>query len=500
MPILDERHDFAHPVEPDTAWSESYYFNAYDPLTDAGLFTRIGVRPNQGTMDVGLSVWLPGSELATIHDVRPQHEMTDSDLAVAGVRYQRLRPMTEWRITCDAEASVRDLGGRRPPRTARVALDLVFHALAPAVGSDGQGRAGAGASAATRASVGKGHLEQAGRWSGWIEADGKRHALGEARGNRDKSWGPRRWGGPRMGREITSGLQFPEGPIALADGSVLVVEIKRGTLTRVAPDGKQTIVATTGGGPNGAAIGPDGLVYVCNNGGFEWHDVGGLLVPGNQPHDYSGGRIQRVDLATGKVEDLYTACDGRALRGPNDIVFDASGGFWFTDHGKMRERDRDRTGVFYARADGSRIREVLFPLDAPNGIGLSPDGRRLYVAETWTGRVWSWELAGPGEIVAGPGFGPAGGTLLAGLPGFQLFHSLAVDGAGNVCVATLGIGAITVISPGGEVIEQVPTGDPLTTNICFGGRELRTAYVTASGTGRLLATEWPRPGLRLEYP
>src|SRR5437762_500340 len=153
MPILDERHDFAHPVEPDTAWSESYYFNAYDPVTDAGLFTRIGVRPHEGTMDVGLSVWLPGSELATIHGVRPQHEMTDRDLAVAGVRYQRLRRMAEWRITCDAEASVRDLAGRRPPRSARVALDLVFHALAPAVGSDGQGRAGAGASAAARAAA-----------------------------------------------------------------------------------------------------------------------------------------------------------------------------------------------------------------------------------------------------------------------------------------------------------------------------------------------------------
>src|SRR2546427_27310 len=176
---------------------------------------------------------------------------------------------------------------------------------------------------------------------------------------------------PEM-RQITSGLQFPEGPVALADGSVAVVEIKRGTLTRVAPDGKQTIVAMSSGGQNGADFGPECLVYVCNNGGFELHDVGGLLVPGNQAHDYSGGRIQRVDLATGKVEDLYSACDGRALRGPNDIVFDASGGFWFTDHGKMRERDRDRTGVFYARADGSRIREVLFPLDAPNGIGLSP--------------------------------------------------------------------------------------------------------------------------------
>ena len=73
---------------------------------------------------------------------------------------------------------------------------------------------------------------------------------------------------PQM-QEITSGLQFPEGPIAMNDGSVLVVEIKRGTLTRVTPDGTKEVVAETGGGPNGAAIGPDGMVYICNNGGLE---------------------------------------------------------------------------------------------------------------------------------------------------------------------------------------------------------------------------------------
>ncbi len=300
-------------------------------------------------------------------------------------------------------------------------------------------------------------------------------------------------------REITSGLQFPEGPVALPDGSVLVVEIKRGTLTRVLPDGRKIVVAETGGGPNGAAIGPDGKVWVCNNGGFEWHDLAGLVVPGNQPPDYIGGRIQRVDLGSGAVEDVYTACDGHPLRGPNDLVFDGHGGLWFTDHGKMRERDRDRTGVFYARADGSSIREVLFPLDAPNGIGLSPDGRRLYVAETWTGRVWYWDLAGPGEVLPAVGFGPAGGTLLAGLAGFQLFDSLAVDGAGNVCVATLVNGGITVISPDGATIEHVATDDPLTTNICFGGPDLRTAFITLSGTGRLVATEWARPGLELHH-
>ena len=97
-------------------------------------------------------------------------------------------------------------------------------------------------------------------------------------------------------------------------------------------------------------------------------------------------------------------------------------------------------------------------------------------------------------------FGPAGGTLLAGLPGFQLFDSLAVDGAGNVCVATLVNGGITVISPERRYRSSTsPRGDPLTTNICFGGADLRTAYITLSGTGRLVTTRWPRAGLRLNY-
>jgi gluconolactonase len=301
-------------------------------------------------------------------------------------------------------------------------------------------------------------------------------------------------------REITSGLGFPEGPIAMPDGSVLLVEIQRGTLTRVQPDGATEIVAELGGGPNGAAIGPDGKVYVCNNGGFEWHEVLGLTLPGNQAADYAGGKIQRVDLASGAVEDLYVEVDGHALRGPNDLVFDRDGGFWFTDHGKGRARDRDRGGLYYATADGRSIREVVYPLDSPNGVGLSPDGSRVYVAETYTGRVWAWDVTGPGQVADGPALGmPPGATLLFGLPGYQLFDSLAVDGAGNVCVATLATGAISVVAPDGTLVEQVPTEDPLTTNICFGGDDLTTAYVTLSGTGRLAALEWRRPGLALAY-
>ncbi len=297
--------------------------------------------------------------------------------------------------------------------------------------------------------------------------------------------------------ELAAGLRFPEGPIAMPDGSVLVVEIARGTLTRIDSDGSVDVVADCGGGPNGAAIGPDGKVYVCNNGGFEWHEVSGLLLPGNQPDDYAGGRIQRVDLDTGEVEDLYVEVDGHGLRGPNDLVFDETGGFWFTDHGKNRPRDRDRGGLYYARADGSEVREVVHPLMAPNGVGLSPAGDRLYVAETHEGRLYQWELSGPGEIK--DYFGSEHrGELLADPEGGPLFDSLAVDAEGNVCVATIRNGGITVVAPTGAH-HHVAFPDPLTTNICFGGEGLRTAFVTLSGTGRLVSCDWPTAGLPLAF-
>jgi gluconolactonase len=301
-------------------------------------------------------------------------------------------------------------------------------------------------------------------------------------------------------RTIATGLRFPEAPVAMPDGSVLVTEIARGTVTRVKQDGSLSVVAEVGGGPNGLAIGPDGALYCCNNGGFEWHDVMGMPVPGEQAKDYRGGSIQKIDLATGKWTTLYDRCGPHGLRGPNDLVFDTHGGFWFTDHGKIRARERDRGGLYYARADGSTIREVAYPLDSPNGVGLSPDGKRVYVAETFTGRLWAFEIAAPGEVVHGPALGgPEGGTLVAGLPGFQLFDSLAMEASGNVCVATLATGAITVFAPDGTIVEQVPTADPLTTNLCFAGPDLRTAYVTLSGAGQLAAIDWKRPGLRLAH-
>lgn len=301
-------------------------------------------------------------------------------------------------------------------------------------------------------------------------------------------------------REIARGLRFPEGPIAMPDGTVLLVEIEAGTLKRVLPDGRSEIVATMGGGPNGAAIGPDGACYVCNNGGFEWLAIDGTLRPVMQARDYTGGRIERVDLRTGKVDVIYTHGPNHRLNGPNDLVFDAHGGFYFTDLGKVRERDQDRGCVYYAKPDGSSIREVAYPLLTSNGCGLSPDGRVLYVAETWTGRVWAYDIVAPGEVAKQPWPSPSGGRLVRGVGGFDLFDSLAVDAAGNICVATLFNPGITVLAPDGRGHRHLPIpGDPYVTNICFGGPGLRTAFITLSMTGRLVAMTWDGPGAPLNY-
>lgn len=301
-------------------------------------------------------------------------------------------------------------------------------------------------------------------------------------------------------RPVASGLQFPEGPVWLDDGSLLVTEIAAATLQRISPDGSVAKVADLGGGPNGAAIGPDGAAYVCNNGGsFGFRRDGELLVfDVVAPPSYAGGSIQRVDLDTGEVNTLYTACGEHPLRGPNDIVFDTTGSFWFTDHGIRTERESDRTAVYYAASDGSRIEEKIFPLDSPNGIALSPDSSTLYVTETQVGRIWSFDLDGPGQLASSTG-GYHPGTLLYGAGGYRLFDSMAVDGDGWVCQATLVDGGIVSISPDGDHVETIALSDPLVTNLCFGGDEHGTAFVTCSATGHVVAIDWARPGLPLAY-
>jgi gluconolactonase len=104
---------------------------------------------------------------------------------------------------------------------------------------------------------------------------------------------------------VASGLRFPEGPVAMPDGSVLVVEIERGTLSRISADGTVDVVAACGGGPNGAAVGPDGKVYVTNNGGFAWVDG----MPTVAAEDYVGGSIERVTSSAARSKRSARAAE-----------------------------------------------------------------------------------------------------------------------------------------------------------------------------------------------
>ena len=301
---------------------------------------------------------------------------------------------------------------------------------------------------------------------------------------------------------IAKGLKFPEGPIFMKDGSIILVEIARGTLSKVSNDGVITVVADLGGGPNGAAIGPDDYCYVCNNGGFEWElssDKRGMR-PISQGLNYAGGSIQKVNLSNGEYTTLYTECNGVSLKGPNDIVFDKNGDFWFTDLGKVRERNMDRGAIYWAKSDGSEIREVIQPFMTPNGIGLSPDEQTLYVAETEGGKLYSYKIIDEGKVekITFPD-SINGGNLLNKEGGIKRFDSLALEKNGNICVATLINGGISVISPSGELVEFVKFTDPYITNICFGSKDLKTAYITASYEGLLLEVEWGREGLPLNF-
>ena len=295
---------------------------------------------------------------------------------------------------------------------------------------------------------------------------------------------------------VASGLRFPEGPVVMEDGSIIVVEIEKKCITRCWGDDKKEVIATPGGGPNGLAIGPDGALWVCNNGGFIYHEMDGLLIPGNCPEDYDGGRIERVDLSTGKVERVLDTVEGHPLKGPNDLVFDKDGNLYFTDHGKTYDRHRDMGGLFYLAKGASEAKELDFHYTSPNGVGLSPDEKTVYMADTLTGRMWAFDLESPGVITPASPFN--GGRVVATMPGLQYFDSLAMTAAGNVCVATIFNGGITTITPEGEH-SHTAFPDLVVTNIAFGGADMRDAYLTLSSTGHLVKCRWPEPGLKLNF-
>jgi gluconolactonase len=276
----------------------------------------------------------------------------------------------------------------------------------------------------------------------------------------------------------------------MKDGSVLFVQIEAKQVSRLTPAGKVELVAQLEGGPNGLAIGPDKALYIANDGGrFSFAKRGEFNFPGALPADFKGGAIQRLDLKTGKATTLYDTCEGKPLIAPDDLVFDHAGGMWISEYGKARGDG----AIYYARSDGKGIKLVRGAMNAPNGIGLSPDGKQLHVS---TGRqLLTFDINGPGELAASTSYPDA---VHGALRDRSVADSLKVLADNKVCVCTLIAGGISIFDKAGNT-EFIQFDDPMTTNLAFGGADMRDVWVTSSGRGKLVKVRWPHPGLKPAY-
>jgi gluconolactonase len=280
-------------------------------------------------------------------------------------------------------------------------------------------------------------------------------------------------------RVLAEGLQFPEGPIALAGGEVVFTEIRGQRLSRYRNGGVETI-AVTGGGANGAALGPDGCFYVANNGGIS-----------SGPHGYwaaqpqISGRIQRV-TPDGQVSDVATGFPGEPPHRPNDLCFGPDGLLYFTDPHNWEDIRNLKPGRVNRIDRTGRVEQLAEVKRFPNGIGFGPDGR-LYVAESVTKHIWAypWSPAGLGEP-----------SVFCVLPaGYPDGFCFAANGDLIAC-GSLG-DVICVFNTQGRLVDRYDAPkDSEPTNCCIGEGAL---YVTFAGSGQLVAFDYEGARLPL-YP
>jgi gluconolactonase len=288
---------------------------------------------------------------------------------------------------------------------------------------------------------------------------------------------------------LASGLQFPEAPLPMNDGSLLFVEIQRKTLSRLTPDGKVEIVRELEGAPNGLAIGPDGALYIANNGGrwsFNLRD-GINYAGGPIPETHAGGWIERLDLKTGDLTRLYDSYNGKSLLAPDDLVFDSSGAMWITEFGTAEGNG----AIYYATADGKTLKLARGNMTGVNGIGLSPDGKLLHVS---LGReLLTFDVYGKGNIDAKTYYnGGHHGDLHEG----SIADSLKVQADGRVAVCSLiRPGGVTILDRDGKE-EFLGFPDRMVCNLAFGGPDMRDCWITMSGLGQIVKVRWPYPGLK----
>ena len=263
---------------------------------------------------------------------------------------------------------------------------------------------------------------------------------------------------------LARGIGFTEGPLWTTGGELLVVGMNRGLVYRLDPKlrpGEPIAAIETGGGPNGLAEGPGGLIYVAQN--------GSATIPSRSPRPASAG-LQTIDGDA--VHDLLAI--GHA---PNDLVVAPDGRVWFTDPVSGGSGSRI---LVYDPATGDvtvAVTDAVFP----NGLAFGPDPGELYVADSETDEILRYRI--------GDGGPPYRKEVFACSPGSNP-DGIAFDAEGNLYVAAFGTDDVQIFDPSGRLTRRLSTGEgSRPTNLCFAGPELDRLVVTLAKGGRVVAAK-----------
>lgn len=264
----------------------------------------------------------------------------------------------------------------------------------------------------------------------------------------------------RHGAEVPN---FLEGPAFDRAGNLWVVDIPWGRLLKIAPDGKVSVGASYDGEPNGLAIHRDGRIFIADH-------KRGLMV---------------CDPASGKVDPVIERNQMEPFRGLNDLTFASNGDLYFTDQGQSGLNDP--YGRLFRLTAAGQLELVLDGIPSPNGLVLSLDEKTVFLAVTRDNAIWRVPLTRGG-------FATKVGVFIQ-MSGGGGPDGMAIDSAGNIVVAHVGLGTVWVFSPQGEPIRRIraPKG-VLTTNCAYGGPDGRTLFITESETGTVLAARLDAPG------
>lgn len=250
--------------------------------------------------------------------------------------------------------------------------------------------------------------------------------------------------------KLAGGFSFTEGPVADRHGNVFFTDQPNNLILQWSADGRLSTFSSDPGRANGLYFDREGNLLSCSD---------------------MDNEIWQFD-AEGNHTVILSGYKEAKLNGPNDLWVHPNGGIYFTDPLYQRDywtRDprmqQDGEHVYFLSADRKELKRVAADLEKPNGIIGSPDGKLLYVADIKANKTYVFSILPDGTLSGKKLFAPLGSD------------GMTIDSEGNIYLTGKGV---TVFNPQGEQIEHIPVDANWTANVCFGGKDMKTLFITAS--------------------